>query len=106
MEPIAILRPIPGGVSIQVVASAGASVSGVKGIHGDALKVSVRAAPERGKANDEIVEVLSAFFGVSRKYICVEAGQASRKKRVEITGLDAKLAQSKIQAAFQETKNK
>jgi uncharacterized protein (TIGR00251 family) len=93
-----ILTEILGGVVVSVLASAGASVSKVRGIHGGMLKVAVRAAPENGKANAEIEALLASFFGVTKKSVNVASGMASRNKRVEILGVSLKTAAEKIAA--------
>jgi uncharacterized protein (TIGR00251 family) len=91
-----VVRTVNGGVTVEVLASAGASVSKVRGLHGGALKVAVRAAPEKGKANAEIEEVLADFFGVAKNQAGVIAGQTSRIKRVQILGIDTAAAEAKI----------
>lgn len=96
--PAGMLRAVNGGVTIEVLASAGASVSKVRGVHGAALKVAVRAAPEKGKANAEIEEVLAEFFGVAKNQVAVVAGQTSRNKRVQVLGLNSAEVEAKIQA--------
>lgn len=97
-QPAATIRPVDGGVTIEVLASAGSSVSKVRGIHGGALKVAVRAAPEKGKANAEIEEVIALFFGVAKNQVEVIAGQTSRNKRVQVLGIDVSCAEAKIRA--------
>ena len=92
-----MLRACPGGVTLEVLASAGASRSCVRGVHGNAVKVAVRAAPEKGKANAEIEEVLAEFFGVSRKQAAVIAGGTSRSKRVQINGVTLGAARTKLE---------
>ena len=94
----AAVRAESGGVTIEVLASAGSSASKVRGLHGGALKVAVRAAPEKGKANAEIEEVLADFFGVAKNCVAVVAGQTSRNKRVRVLGIDVAGAEAKIQA--------
>src|SRR5437879_1830947 len=95
------LLSIPNGIIVTVLASAGSSRSKVRGIHGGALKIAVRAAPEKGKANAELETVVAEFFGVSRRNVSVVAGQTARSKKVQIIGIDAAAAQAKI-AALQE----
>jgi uncharacterized protein len=58
----------------------------VVGWVGDRLKVQVTAAPERGKANDAVVEVLAAALGVSRSQVRIVAGETSPLKTVEVDG--------------------
>jgi uncharacterized protein len=47
-------------------------------------KVRVHSAPERGKANEEIVEFLAAEFGVRRSAITIVAGATSQNKMIKI----------------------
>ena len=77
------------GVKIEVHVSAGASRSGVIGEHGGRLKVSVSAAPERGKANEAVVEVVAEALGVKRGQVRVVRGETSRQKTVSVRGLTA-----------------
>jgi len=93
-----MIKPIEGGIELEVLASPGASVSKVRGIHGGAVKVAVRAAPEKGKANAEIEEVLAEFFGVSKKSVAVVSGETSRNKRVRIIGITTELAKQRLDA--------
>ncbi len=48
------------------------------------LKVYLRSAPTNGKANEELLEVLSDEFGVSKSRVKILRGQKQRKKLVEI----------------------
>lgn len=65
----------------------GASAPGVVGRHGDAWKVRVAAAPERGRANDAVVELLAATLDVPRSSVTLVSGGGSRDKIVELTGI-------------------
>lgn len=49
-----------------------------------ALKIKVTAAPEKGKANDEVCAVLAAYLGVPKRNVEVIFGRISRQKRVRI----------------------
>ena len=91
------IRSVAGGVCLDVLVSAGSSRSSVRGIHGNALKVAVRSAPENGKANREVEEVLAEFFGVGKRSAAVVAGHASRHKQVQIAGIDVAAALAAIE---------
>lgn len=80
-----------------VVVSAGSARAGVRGILGDSLKVSVRAAPERGRANAELAQVLAEFLGVPRARVTIEAGQGGRRKRIKVAGLGARAVLERIE---------
>ncbi len=48
------------------------------------VRVRVHAAPEGGKANAEVIELLAEHFGVPRSRIRILRGASSRNKIVEI----------------------
>ncbi len=49
--------------------------------------VRVNSRPKEGRANEEVIKMLSKYFGVSKSNIEIISGQKSRKKLVMITGL-------------------
>jgi uncharacterized protein YggU (UPF0235/DUF167 family) len=58
------------------------------GRHGDGWKARVAAPPERGRANEALVELLAAALEVTPRSVRVVAGQRGRAKVVEIETLD------------------
>jgi uncharacterized protein len=56
----------------------------ITGLRGDALKVSVTAPPDQGKANEAVLEVLAAALGIPASSIALVSGAASRDKVVEV----------------------
>lgn len=78
-----------GGTSLKVRAAPGASRDRVVGVHGDALKVAVAVAPERGRANDRLAEVLADLLGLPRGRVMLRAGSTSRDKRFFVARMDA-----------------
>lgn len=63
-----------------------ASRSRISGWLGDRLKVQVTAAPERGRANEEVLGLLAAALQVPVSSLGLASGSASPLKEVE-TGL-------------------
>ena len=53
------------------------------------LKVRLQSPPVDGAANAELIEMLSAFFHVSRRAVTITGGAHSRTKRVTVEGVDA-----------------
>jgi uncharacterized protein len=86
---VAVYDADDGGVVLAVRVQPGATRPGVVGPHGDAVRVRVSAAPERGKANAALVDLLADELGVRRADVEVVAGHGSRTKRVRIAGVDA-----------------
>lgn len=50
------------------------------------LKARVRAAPENGKANLALVELLADTLGVAKSAVRIVSGATARRKIVEIEG--------------------
>ena len=73
---------------IAVVVSPGAKRSAVVGRQGDAWKLRVAAPPERGRANAAVCALLAEALGVPAASVRVTAGATSRRKVVEVDGLD------------------
>ncbi len=48
------------------------------------LKVKVRAAPEKGKANDEVCAVLAEYLAVPKGNVEVILGRNSQQKRIKV----------------------
>jgi uncharacterized protein len=72
---------------LQLRVSPGAGRSAVVGRHGDAWKLRVVAAPERGRANASVVELLADSLGLRRPDVRIVSGAGSRDKVVEIVGI-------------------
>ena len=78
-----------GHVLVKVRASPGASRDAITGVHGDALKVAVTAAPERGKANAAVARLLAKALGLPKSAVSVHSGETSRDKQLRIEHGDA-----------------
>lgn len=61
-----------------------ASKSEVVGLHGDALKIRIKAPPIDGKANAELIKFLAKEFAVSKSAVTLMSGELTRHKRVRI----------------------
>jgi uncharacterized protein YggU (UPF0235/DUF167 family) len=71
---------------IKVRAKPNAKEEYVKRI-GDAFyEVAVKEAPEKGRANARIVDLLSKYFGVKRDRIKPVAGETSKSKLFQVLG--------------------
>ncbi len=47
-------------------------------------KVYVSAPPEKGKANERVVELVAEFFKVSRRNVSISSGHKSKEKTIII----------------------
>jgi len=84
---------------LLVTVTPGASRNEIVGRHGDGWKIRVAAAPERGRANEAVVTLLANALRVDRDSIRVVAGQAARRKVIEIGGLAEEEAGRRLEAA-------
>lgn len=83
------MGPMTGPVTrLRLRVSPGAARSAIVGRHGDAWKVRVAAAPERGRANDALVSLLSETLELPRPSITLVSGLTARDKIVELAGID------------------
>lgn len=48
------------------------------------LKVRIKAPPDKGKANEELIDFLSEQLSISKSKIQILSGHSSRLKKVEI----------------------
>lgn len=72
----------------------------IEGEHGGALRVAVSAPPEKGRANEEVEEVLADALGVARASVRVIAGLTGRDKSVAIDGLEPDAVRRRLAPLF------
>lgn len=72
---------------LEVKVVPGASRTEVSGWLGQSLKVRVAAAPEKGKANQAVIKLLSEILAIKESAIIIVSGAASQRKAVEINGI-------------------
>lgn len=71
-------------MKLQIKVQPGASVSEIVGWDGDVLKVRLNARPEKGRANKELVRLLSKELDIPKSSIVIVRGETSRLKVVEL----------------------
>ena len=69
---------------ISVKVTPKSSKPGVEQIDENTYIVRVSAIPEKGKANDAVVQLLSEHFGIPKSAVTIAVGKTSRHKIVEI----------------------
>jgi uncharacterized protein len=72
-------------VRLRLRVSAGASRRRVLGVHGGALKLSVKTPPERGKANKDVLALVAETFGIAPSDVEIVAGETSPDKVVRLS---------------------
>lgn len=78
--------PEDGGKSVRLRlrVSAGASRRRVLGVHGGALKLSVKAPPEKGRANKDVISLVAETFGLAPSDVEIISGESSPDKAVKL----------------------
>ncbi len=90
------IRPHKNGSLLLLYIQPGASKSEVAGLHGDRLKIRIKAPPVEGEANRELISFISSELGISSSKVHLVRGEASRQKDILIEGSEAE----KIKALF------
>ncbi len=94
--PGGLLAPAPDGVRIALRVTPKAARNAVGGVMetaggGSALKVSVTAVPEGGKANAAVAALLARAWNLPKSRLSVVAGAADRNKIMHVAGDPAEL---------------
>ena len=79
------------GLSFWIHVTPRARLESVGGLHGEALRVAVRAPAVAGRANEACLAALAGAFGVRPAGVALEAGARGRRKRVRVAGEPAAL---------------
>ncbi len=91
-------RAVPDGLNLSVRVTPKASKDAIAGTiampDGVALKLSVSAPPDKGKANQAVCELLAAKLGLPKSAVAVISGLTDRRKVVHVSGDTIALTQA------------
>lgn len=71
-------------VVIEITARPGASRRAVIGVTGERLVIGVHSGPQKGKANEELIEYLAGEMRVPRSALMIVRGETARRKTIRI----------------------
>ncbi len=77
----------PAGSQLLVKVVPGASKNELVGWQNGELKVRIKAAPEKGKANQELISFLAESLNLSKSQIHLKSGETSPHKKLFIEGI-------------------
>jgi hypothetical protein len=83
----------------RVRVSPGARRSELVGRHGEGWKVRVAAAPEGGRANDAVLDLLAMELELPRRSLSIVSGHAAREKVVLLEGIDRAESERRLERA-------
>lgn len=82
------------GVAFWIHVTPRAARERIGGVHGGALRVSVREPPVEGAANAGCVQLLARALAAPRRAIDIDPGAKGRRKRVRVSGDPVALEQA------------
>jgi uncharacterized protein len=94
-----LLEPHPNGTILRVRAHPGARRNEIRGVQDGMLKVSVTQAPEKGKANKAVIELLSKKLGLKKSQIELLSGETSHQKRFLVREITTEELAARIERA-------
>jgi len=83
------VQDVDGGVVFTAKVVPGSSRTAVSGLLDGMVKIKIAAQPEKGKANQCLVEFLAKKLGVKKKAISITSGQTNPVKQVQVIGISA-----------------
>ena len=84
------------GLWFNVRAQPGARKAEIRGVHDGRLKVAITEPPEKGKANEAIIDLLASALSVRKSQLAIVSGQASRSKRVSVCGVEERVLRERL----------
>lgn len=82
LEGVRIEESGPGRSVLWVRAQPGAKRAGARGVHDGRLRVALRAPPEGGRANEELLAWLAERLDLRARDLELVCGERAREKRV------------------------
>ncbi|UCG58534.1 MAG: DUF167 domain-containing protein [Phycisphaerales bacterium] len=89
-------QEIDGGAAFVAKIVPGSSRTAVSGLLGGMLKVKVAAAPEKGKANQCLIEFLARQLGVKKNAVVIVSGATSPVKHIQVMGISGETLRKKL----------
>jgi|GEM_PF-717232 len=86
------------GISFKVKVIPKASASRLVGWENRELKIRLKAIPEKGQANTEVIHFLASLLNTSKTNIRILRGLTGRHKQVCIKGMDITQVKEKLSA--------
>jgi uncharacterized protein (TIGR00251 family) len=95
-KPVIPVRESAVGVTFAIKVHPGSNKNAITGELGDALKVSLTAATEKGRANEACIEFFAKLLKVPRSSVTIASGQTSRNKVIRVAGLTADQVRARL----------
>jgi uncharacterized protein len=90
------IHDTPAGATFAVKIHPRARKDAITGELEDALKLSLKAPPVEGRANEACIEFLANLLKVPRSSVTIASGQSSPKKVIRVRGVSADEVQKRL----------
>ncbi|PPD57620.1 DUF167 domain-containing protein [Dehalogenimonas etheniformans] len=84
---------------IDIHVQPGARKTEVVGLYGEAVKIKVAATPERGIANEALIDFIAERLGIAKNAVKLVRGRTGRHKTVAVEGMDESEARKRLLGA-------
>ena len=91
-----IIEQFPDHITINVRIVPKSAKQEIAGIYNERVKIKIGSAPEGGKANKELIELLSKKIGIAKSSIEIVSGELSQNKTIRIKGITSDYFLSKV----------
>lgn len=91
-----MFRQTSEGIELVLHVLPNAPKSQIVGLHGERLKIKIKAPPVEGKANEEIVQFFSTVLGIPKKQIDFRRGERSKSKTLLVRGLTLEAIKNRL----------
>ncbi|HQA06504.1 MAG TPA: DUF167 domain-containing protein [Syntrophomonadaceae bacterium] len=92
------LKPVPGGVRLEIVVQPRSAKNQVCGEVEGCLKLKITAPPVDGEANQALIKFLANWLQVSRQDIVILRGESNKRKLIEIRGVSEEWLRSRLES--------
>ncbi|XUX00858.1 MAG: DUF167 domain-containing protein [Dehalogenimonas sp.] len=84
---------------IDIHVQPGARKTEVVGLYGEAVKIKVAATPERGIANEALIDFIAERLGIAKSAVKLVRGRTGRHKTITVKGMDESEARQRLLGA-------
>jgi uncharacterized protein (TIGR00251 family) len=90
------IQEADGGVVFSVKVVPASSKTAISGLLDGTLKIKVKAPPQKGRANDCLIDFLAKQLGVKKSSVKIIAGQSNPIKKIQVLGLSSETVVEKL----------
>ena len=83
-EPRLPVHPDPSGVTFKVYVQPRSSKNMIVGLHGDALKIKIKAPPVEGAANKMCIKYVAECLNLPKSLVEIKSGHNGRMKLLRL----------------------